>query len=108
MKGPIGTISARSDLCFALNLIPKPLYQDLLVVAQLRNEVAHHHLELSFSDSSISELCRKLKYVSTLKNGNTDEPLASKEWLEGERNTFTITVILISQRLLLIGLGIKN
>ncbi len=108
IKGPIGSFSARADLCYALELIPKALYQDLLVIAQLRNEVAHYHLELSFGEPSISKLCNKLTYVSTLKNGNTEEPLANREWLEGERNIFIISVTLISQKLLLIGLGIKR
>jgi DNA-binding MltR family transcriptional regulator len=108
IKGPIGTFSARADLCYALGLIQKNLYQDLATIAQLRNEVAHHHLELSFDDQSILELCNKLGYVASLKNGNSDEPLASEEWLKGPRNTFKITAVLISQRLLLIGLGIKD
>jgi hypothetical protein len=108
VNGPLGSFSTRSDLCYSLGLIPKKLYQDLQIIAQMRNETAHHHLELNFGDNKVSDLCSKLSYVASLKNGNTEEPLASPEWLEGPRNTFTISTALISQRLLLIGLSIRD
>jgi DNA-binding MltR family transcriptional regulator len=106
--GILGTYSARADVCYTLGLINKPLYQDLTIIGSIRNGVAHHHLELDFDDPTIIEFCSKLSYVSTLKNGNTDESLGMEKYMEGPRNQFTITVVMISQRLLLIGLGVKR
>ena len=104
--GAIGTFSTRADMCYVLELIKKPLYQDLITISKIRNEVAHHHLELDFKNKELESLCNKLSYVTTLKDGNSDNPLIKEEWLDGARNQFTISVMLISQRLLLIGLGL--
>lgn len=104
--GAIGTFSTRADMCYILELINKPLYQDLITILKIRNEVAHHHLELDFKHKEVETLCNELSYVTTLKNGNSDEPLINEEWLDGARNQFTISVTLISQRLLLTGLGL--
>lgn len=56
-SGAIGSFAARSDLAYTLALIDKPMYQDLLVLAELRNETAHHHFELSFTSEAIVQGC---------------------------------------------------
>jgi len=107
-SGMLGTYSARADLSYALSLISKPLYQDLIKIAEIRNEIAHHHLALSFETESIMSKCSQLSYVSSLKNGNTGDSLGMEKWMIGPRNQFVMTTVMISQRLLLIGLGIRN
>lgn len=107
-QGVIGSYSARADLCYALGLIEKTLYQDLIKIAEIRNEIAHYHLALRFESGPIQELCSELVYLRSLKNGNTDIPLGIWEMLVGARNQFGVTAVMISNRLLLTGLGIKR
>lgn len=106
--GALGSFSARADVCYLLGLIDKPLYSDLLKIAEIRNEIAHHHLALSFAADSVKKMCEELSYVSTLTAGKTNEPLGMEEYIVGPRNQFFMTVVMISQRLLLIGLGLKR
>lgn len=107
-SGALGNYSSRADICYALGLIHKPLYKDLVKIAEIRNEIAHYHLVLSFKAESIQKLCSEFSYVASLKNGNTDEPLGIFERMVGPRNQFVLTAVMISQRLLLIGLGLKH
>lgn len=103
-SGPIGSFVARADLAYALALISKSMYQDLLVLAELRNVAAHHHFELSFASETIVAGCSKLKYISGLKNGGTDEPLMDEGLIAPPRNRFTITALMIVNRLLITAL----
>ena len=109
-SGVLGSFSARSDACYALGLISKRIYQDLLMLAELRNQFAHHHFMLDFDASGISQICASLKYAETLKRWdmNNDEFMFQPGQLEDARTRFVMTVVLISQRLLLIALGVKR
>jgi DNA-binding MltR family transcriptional regulator len=107
-SGAIGSFVARADLAYALALIDKPMYQDLLVLAEMRNEVAHHHFALSFESEVIAKGCAKLNYVSGLKNAGTGSPLMEQGWLAGARNRFTLTAVMIVNRLLLNALGTSH
>lgn len=105
--GALGSFKLRSDACYCLGLINKRLYQDILVIAEIRNQFAHHHLALNFAIPEVTEQCGKLTYVADLRNGNTDErPL--EKLLSTPRNKFVLSVVLISQRLLLKGLEVKH
>lgn len=107
-SGILGSMSSRADLCYALELIPKEIYQDLLILMQIRNIVAHYHLQLDFDKDEVKELCNKLSYVDGMKDGNTDDSLISREYLTLARDKFKLTVVMISQRLMLIGLGLNH
>ena len=107
-RGVISSYSVRADLCYALGLIEKTLYKDLIKIAEIRNEIAHYHLALSFESEPIQKLCGEFAYLRSLKNGNTDVPLGIWELLVGARNQFVVTAVMISNRLLLTGLGIKR
>jgi DNA-binding MltR family transcriptional regulator len=95
-----GSISSRTDLCFSLGLIEKKLYQDLILISRIRDKVIEHQDDLDFSAPSISDLCNELGYVASLKNGNSVESLGLEEWMEGARDQFIITALMVSQRLL--------
>jgi DNA-binding MltR family transcriptional regulator len=109
-RGVLGTFTARSDACYALGLISKGIYQDLLVLAELRNQVAHHHLMLSFSTPAVVEACKSLKYAETLVRWDRDDGslMFQPGQLEDPRTRFVMSVVLMSQRLLLIALGVKR
>lgn len=106
--GPLGTFSARSDAAYALALIERPLYQDLVKIAEIRNEFAHHHLEHDFQAPVVSELCSKLGYVESLRDGVSDRSLILEQFMAGARNRFVTTVVMLSQRLLIRGLGLER
>jgi DNA-binding MltR family transcriptional regulator len=109
-SGALGMFSSRSDACYALGLISKRIYQDLLVLANLRNQVAHHHLMLDFSTPAIADACKSLKYAETLERWDMDngELMFEAGQLEDVRTRFVMTVVLMSQRLLLVALGVKR
>jgi DNA-binding MltR family transcriptional regulator len=107
-SGPLGSLAPRADACYCLGLVDKWLYQDLLIIAEIRNQFAHHHLALSFAVPEVAQQCEKLAYVANLKNGNTNKPLLEPERLQHPRDKFVHTLVLISQRLLLTGLGAKR
>lgn len=102
INGPLGSITSRADVCYSLGLVERKLYQDLLLISCIRDKVAHHNNELSFTTSSIKKLCNKLGYVASLKNGNSVESLGLEEWMDGSRNQFIITATLVSHQLSLI------
>lgn len=109
-SGALGAFSARSDACYCLGLISKCIYQDLLVLARLRNKIAHHHLMLDFSVSTIADECRLLKYAETLERWDSDngELMFLPGQLNDARTRFEMTVVLMSRRLLLIALSMKR
>lgn len=107
-NGALGTYSSRADACYALGLIQKSLYKDLQKIAEIRNEIAHYHLALSFESETIQKMCTQLSYVTSLKNGNSNEPLLKPALLVGPRNTFAITAVMMHTRLLTIGLELNR
>lgn len=86
----LGAFVARADICYVLGIIDKPMYQDLITITEIRNEAAHHHLELSFDTESIADKCSSLSYVSTLKQGKTEEPLEMDEYMTTARAQFML------------------
>jgi DNA-binding MltR family transcriptional regulator len=97
--GVLGSFAVRADVCYAIGLLEKGLYRDLLKIAEIRNLIAHHHLALSFKADDIVKLCGELSW---------GESLGLYELMNTPRNQFVLTAVMISQRLLLIGLGIKR
>lgn len=106
--GALGSFIVRADLCYALGLVAKSIYRDLLKMAEIRNMIAHHHLALSFQAEDIATRCKELDYIASLRNGHSEEPLYLAEYIRTPRDRFVLTAVMISQRLLLIGLGIKR
>jgi DNA-binding MltR family transcriptional regulator len=107
-KGALGSFAARADICYLLGVIGKALYGDLLKIGEIRNEIAHHHLSLSFNKEILKKKCNELSYVQSLKQGNSNELLGLSQYMVSARNQFVLSVVMISQRLLLIGLELKR
>lgn len=106
-SGALGTFAARAAACYALGLISKAIYKDLMVLAEIRNEVAHNHLMLSFSAPKLSEACMRLEYATSFKRWDNGE-LLFPSGIDDIRARYTMTVVLMNQRLLLIALGAKR
>ncbi|MBF0274695.1 MAG: hypothetical protein HQK84_05635 [Nitrospinae bacterium] len=84
------------------------MYSDLVKIAEIRNEVAHYHLYLSFNSEEVKKKCSELAYLKSLKNGASEESLNFSKYMNDARSQFVMSVVMISQRLLLIGLGTNN
>jgi len=107
-SGPLGSFSARAGLAYALGLISKPIFRDLQVLAELRNEVAHHHFAIDFSAPSILSHLNRLTYAAGLKDSGTGQPLFDAKLLENPRNQFTLSAMMISTQLLFAALSAKR
>lgn len=106
--GILGSYSSRADMCYVLGFISKPIFQDIQMIGEVRNLLAHSHMALSFDSSEINKLTDKLSYLNSMKNGGSDEPLMRPEIYSGSRNRFVITSVLISQWLIIKGLEAGN
>lgn len=108
--GALGTFSARADLAYCLGTVKKHHYTDLCVVMQIRNQFAHKHFQLAFNDSTVCEKCGSLKAWKALHSEEEDtaSELTPKQLAIKARNQFNITVSLLSSRLLLTALEIKQ
>src|ERR1041384_116917 len=72
-KGALGTFAIRADLCYVLELIPKDIYQDLMLLAEIRNVCAHNHLATDFTTPEVARLISDLSFVeSFLRNAGGD------------------------------------
>ena len=60
-NAPLGTLSARIELTYALGLIDQFEYQEIGLIRKIRNEFAHVRHGLSFEDERIKGLCTSLK-----------------------------------------------
>lgn len=60
-NGVLSTLSARNKIAFALNIIDKQFYEDILLIGKIRNKFAHNHLEITFDDNEVKMFCNKLK-----------------------------------------------
>jgi DNA-binding MltR family transcriptional regulator len=113
--GPIGTFSVRADICYCLGIISKDLYNNLRTVAEIRNRFAHSYLSISFDDSEVAILCEQLTFpevaLSKRTEGDTGDTYDVEnpfERFKGPRVKFTVNAVLMANRLLLIGLGLKK
>lgn len=108
-NGPIGQFATRADLAYCLDLINKNIYQDLGIVAGIRNMFAHKHFALDFSDKTIGDECGKLKAWRILQDKQErPEELTQKQMRVQARNQFNLSVVLIGQRMHLSVLSKKN
>lgn len=61
LSGALSDFRTRADLSYCLSLINKEYYQDSIKIAEIRNQFAHSHLKLNFSELTITKLCAELK-----------------------------------------------
>lgn len=109
--GYLGTFSSRADLAYCLELINKKQYQDLAVIGEIRNKLAHSHLALSFMDQEVIDKCNKLVAWEIFIWGDDEEPQSeniTKKMLGTEaKNKFKLSVVFLGNKLKLKLLEIK-
>jgi hypothetical protein len=71
-NAPLGTLSSRADVCFALGLIDDYEFREIGLLRKVRNEFAHAKHGLSFQNDRIRGLCSSL--TSSLPEG-ADYPI---------------------------------
>jgi mannitol operon repressor len=59
-NGPLGTLSARISLAYALGLISEDEYHNLTLIRRIRNDFAHD-LDVSFGSQSVLSRCANLR-----------------------------------------------
>lgn len=89
-SGIIGSFRARTDLCYVLGLIPKSYQRDLIALGEIRNRVAHHHLDMDFSDPIIST---KVDELTVRIQGALADATG--------RAKFTLSVVMLANMLIL-------
>jgi len=104
--------AVRNDLLYSLGVIDDWLHSDLETLGKIRNEVAHSHIELSFGEPKISDLCSELlgwKQVFPSKEDREPSPAPdSKQFLTVARNKFILSVLLVANRLIMRGLSLQR
>lgn len=106
-KGFLSSFRSRSDLCYCMGLIDKKIYQDLIKISEIRNEVAHSHILNVFQNKNISEKSDDLTYWKIFYNDYTKRLFESNS-NQAIRNKFVFSVVIISQKLLLKIRGIEK
>ena len=67
--GPLSTFSAKIDLSYALQILSKSNYDDLMVVRKIRNEFAH---SIEFVNFDSPEIRAHFKHFTTIYADETD------------------------------------
>jgi DNA-binding MltR family transcriptional regulator len=112
-NGSLGTFSNRCDLTYCLALINKRRYKDLRIIQDIRNLFSHSHFEKSFGDNDIITLIDKLTDYHILKETGmfieieVENPTL-KQIHDSSLGRFKLTIVLLSQELLLTGLSLKH
>ncbi|WP_375748570.1 MltR family transcriptional regulator [Vibrio sp. HN007] len=65
-SGPLGNLSVRLKLLFGLGVLPDDVYHDIEDIIKIRNTLNHDAMEYEFTDSSILEPLKKLKYAQKM------------------------------------------
>lgn len=101
-RGAIGGFATRADLAYCLCLISKPVYQDLIKVAEIRNIFAHKHIALDFGEISVRNTCDELQSWRFILHGEDEEtPIepTSEQIRMRARNQFKLSVVFMGMRI---------
>jgi DNA-binding MltR family transcriptional regulator len=69
----LGTFSAKIRMVYALDLLTSNVYNDLLLINDMRNVVAHSlHMNVDFTSKHIISDCRKLRSLDEIMSSSDD------------------------------------
>jgi DNA-binding MltR family transcriptional regulator len=110
--GALSTFAAKAQTAYALGLISEPLYKTLIQIGEIRNIMAHHHLQLGFGDVNVQAACEKLNYLEMLDQeqklkGSSQGNLFSR-YASDARTRFTLTVVHAATHIVLQGLSVSR
>ena len=109
-NGVLGSFTSRADLAYCLGLIEKEGYNDLRIIAKIRNLFAHSHLHLSFNELKVHDLCNQLRQWRVLEAEKEEFPTnpTAEQLRMIARNQFNFSVVLLANRLVLTGFSLKK
>lgn len=96
-SGIVGSLLARAQIAYVLGKIPKNFYTNIVEIAEIRNAVAHHRIELTFEDTSIREKC-----------ANLDTLIYPRDRDVGARDRFVLCTVMLTTWLLIYALEQKE
>lgn len=102
--GFLGTFSARIDLVYCLEIIEKKIYNDLRLVAEIRNIFAHSFDTISFDTHEVVELLDQFQWTESFVGPKVkfeDYPPGSLKYGKN-RYKYTYTVGILGPKLILI------
>ena len=85
---------AKDNLAYALGLVGQEVRQDLKLIREIRNEFAHSHRHVSFSQAEIKNKCYKLK------TARHEREMIQKHMPQPPRFYFLLNAVRLSQRIL--------
>lgn len=116
-EGPLGSFSAKIDMCYSLQIIGKHTFDDLHKIREIRNKFAHSleeeesiHRPITFSTQVVASRCNNLwlpknhpQFLEAKDNNLSD-------WyrLDTNRGTYIFTIILISNLMEIVAKFYKN
>ena len=103
-SGFLGTFSNRRDLVYCLGIVDKKIYNDLRIIAEIRNTFAHSFDSVTFDSPEVVELLNKLQWHDSFtgpKMKFEDYPPGSLKYGEN-RYKFTDTVGILGPKLILL------
>lgn len=99
LSGVLGDFSSCAKVAYCLGLIEKPMFANLITIADIRNLVAHSHQKLDFTSAAIKELCMSLVPPAHLRIDLTDFP-DMQNIASDPRSRFRITVAFLWSRMI--------
>ena len=63
-SGPLGSFSARVEMCYALGRLPPFARRDLNLIRKIRNDFGHVAKPIGFGDSPIADRCREMHHTA--------------------------------------------
>jgi len=102
-SGFLGTFSARMDMVYCLGMLDKKIYNDLRIIAQIRNIFAHSFDAVSFDSPDVVKLLSKFQWYDSFTGPKVkleDYPPGSLKYSEN-RYKYTDTVGILGPKLIL-------
>jgi hypothetical protein len=72
-EGPLGTFSAKMEIACLFGIIEDEVYQGLDIIREMRNACAHSRHPLTFADSAITNVAKRLSFSLGLSNRRPDD-----------------------------------
>ena len=94
--GPLATFSARRRLALMLGIIGPKTYDDLVRLAQVRNEFAHGRLRRTFKSQKIIDLCKALTTPIHAKFISNYEKFLSESVVSEARTAYVSTIMYLT------------
>lgn len=99
--GMLGDYRRCAELTYCFGLIPKPMYQTICVIGDIRNLFAHSPVSIDFSDTEVAKQCKKLD-MPTNRSPDAEVTKALEKIAADPRVRFSFVASRLFDRLLLL------